>query len=576
MKRGFYLLFLMCFLFSGCDMMQSRPTASFPLKIGLLSDSQITSQNGFSDFHYRSKMADALVDVSIRPPALECILAKEMLQTALNKLTQDTHGSKQGLDVILYLGDAANSGGADEIDTVLAILTEHRQKTAVPIFILIGNHDYLGAGNIVSPGIRFAMLNQLGRPDNPALTKYEVLKRFSDFNHANNQLPAATRFRYTDNIEAVERNKDRDHRTGLYLCGCIAFTETGTPPVQILMLDTSDYKDAPDWSQVMSLGFYGAIGSVSFKDEPGFVSQTTCLSHFAGTSSTAFRFLISHYPKDHLDRITFAKPREVPLNITNLAWEVTENAFSLPTFSETLNQKLLTLLTSGKCNYWLSGHTHVHGIPAPERFILGGLAGEKFVTALNVGSTTDYRAHIAIVEAYDARHNNKLDNSVGYRQIPLFDCDDTVMVAVTAAMEEYARQNVNDTLFKPLIPTLNQWLDKPKQNDSLLGLPASLLSGLQKKPSAADRIRHYWIDVGAMILGLNKTYRLEAWTDEHTLASALHLQDFITRCISRTGRDRSDIVTCLGLLAGAYENDLLPETFSVDMPDLKKLCTTPM
>ena len=576
MKRGFCLLLLMCFLFTGCALTPSRPTAAFPLKIGLLSDSQITSQNGFSDFHYRSKMADALVDVSIRPPALECVLAKEMLHVALNKLTQDASGSKKGVDVILYLGDAANSGGTDEIDTVLAVLSEHRRQTAVPIFILIGNHDYLGAGNIISPGIRFAMLNQLGRPDNPALTKYEVLKRFSDFNHANDQLPAAARFRYADNIEALERNKDRDHRSGLYLCGYLAYNEVQKPRVDILLLDTSDYKDAPDWSQVMSLGFYGAIGSVSFKDEPGFVSQTTCLTHFASPTTTSFRFLASHYPKDHLDRITFAKPREVPLNITNLAWEVTENAFSLPTFSETLNQNLQTLLNSGKCNYWLSGHTHVHGMPAPERFILGGLAGEKYVTALNVGSTTDYRAHVAIVEAYESPRNSKLDNAVGYRQIPLFDCDDALMMAVTEAMEEYARQNANDPLFQPLTPTLNEWLKQAKQSEGLLDLPGSLLAGLQKKPSAADQIRQYWIDLGAMILGLNKTYQLDAWNDEHTEASARHLQDFITQCVSRTGRDRSDIVTCLGLLAGAYETDLIPRKYSVDLQNLKKLCTNPM
>jgi hypothetical protein len=60
-------------------------------------------------------------------------------------------------------------------------------------------------------------------------------------------------------------------------------------------------------------------------------------------------------------------------------------------------------------------------MPAPERFILGGLAGEKYVTALNVGSTTDYRAHVAIVESFQPLRNKKLDSAVGYREIPLFD-----------------------------------------------------------------------------------------------------------------------------------------------------------
>jgi hypothetical protein len=184
MKRGFCLLLLISVVLTGCDMMPTRPAASFPLKIGLLADSQITSQNGFSDFHYRCKMADALVDVSIRPPALECVLATDMLRIALNKLTQDSQGDKNGVDVILYLGDAANSGGADEIDTVQAILSEHRQRTAVPVFILIGNHDYLGAGNIVSPGIRFCNAQSARPPRQPRPHHIEVLKRFTTLRSA--------------------------------------------------------------------------------------------------------------------------------------------------------------------------------------------------------------------------------------------------------------------------------------------------------------------------------------------------------------------------------------------------------
>lgn len=576
MKRWVCLLWIIGLFFTGCSLAPSRPGVTFPLKIGLLADSQITSQNGFSDFHYRSKMADALVDVSIRPPALEGVLAPEMLQIALNKLTEDTGGSKKGVDVILYLGDAANSGGADEIDTALKILAEHRQKTSVPIYILIGNHDYLGAGNIVSPGIRFAMLNRLGRPDNPALTKYEVLKKFSDFNHANNELAANSRFGYTDNIEAVERNKDRDHLTGLFLCGYLKYTEPGQPAVDMLLMDTSDYKDAPDWSEVMSIGFYGVIGSVSFKDETGWVSQTSTLHHLTGSTNPPFRFLVSHYPKDHLDRITFAKPGEVPLNITNLAWSITEQAFSLPTFSKTLNQNLQPLLTSGKGNYWLCGHTHVGRIPRPERFILGGLTGEKYVTSLNVGSTTDYRAHAAIVEAYQPERNSKLDKSIGYREIPLFDCDGTLLAGVTEAIEVYGREHADDPVFKPILPSLNTWIEELQKSGGLMDLPNSLFAGLQKKNNKAELVRQYWIDTGATILGLNKTYQMETWNDAQTEASVGHLQNFIHQYAERTHSDREDVISLLGLLAGAYENALIPQKNHLELENLRKICTTPM
>ena len=51
----------------------------------MLADTQLTSQNGFHNFSQRSKFSDKIVDVAIRPPALECFLAEEMLEIALNR-----------------------------------------------------------------------------------------------------------------------------------------------------------------------------------------------------------------------------------------------------------------------------------------------------------------------------------------------------------------------------------------------------------------------------------------------------------------------------------------------------------
>jgi hypothetical protein len=575
MKRVFYPLLFICFLAaSGAGLFgKQEDKAEFPIKIGLMADSQITSQNGFSDFHYRSKTADALVDVSIRPPALECFLAVEMLQVALNKLTQDAEGGRTGVDVILYLGDAANSGGADEIETVLRILDRHRQQTGIPIFIIIGNHDYLGAGNIVTPGIRFAILNQIGHPDNPALTKYEVLKKFSDFNHGNNQLPVAARFQYTDNAEALEQNKERDHGTGLYLSGAVMYREEGKDPVDIFLLDSSDYKDCPDWSEVIKLGFYGIIGSVSFKDEPGYVSQTSYMKTVAQSSSPKFRFLASHYPKDHLDRVTFARPGQVPLNITNLAWGITESAFNIPTFAKTLNQNLEPLLISGERNYWMCGHTHVSKMLRPERYIIGGLTAEKYFRAINVGSTTDYRAQVAIVERYEQNKNDRLDNFVGYREIPLFAGSQDLLSSLPQAIEEYGRQHAGDPEFQALIPTPEAWAKKA-QSGGLLDIPGSLLSGLQKaKPKTG--IDPYWMDVGATILGLNKMYQEEAWKDPETEVAVRHLKTFVDQFISSTGSNREEVITCLGLLSGAYEKETLPGKYDFGPESMKKLCADP-
>jgi hypothetical protein len=557
-------------LLTGCAS-EGEQQVRFPLKIGLLADSQITSQNGFSDFHYRSKSADALVDVGIRPPALECVLAEQMLKVALTKFSADSGGDRSGVDVILYLGDGANSGGSDEIDVVLRALGAHRDRTGTPIFIIIGNHDYLGTGNIETPGIRYALLNREGQPENHVLTKYEVLKKFSEFNHGNNQLPTNTRFRYVDNIETLDQASHLDHATGQYLCGVLNYAEESKDRVEIFLIDSSDYHDAPDWSEVADLGFYGVIGSVSFRDEPGFVSQMSYLQEFAEASSPEFRMLASHYPKDHLDRVTFAKPGDVPLNLTNLLWDVTDGIVTFPTFSETLNENLELLLVPGKRNYWMSAHTHVTTMPRPQRFVVGGFLWDKYYTAINVGSTTDYRAHVGIVERFDKQRNTRLDEAVGYREIPLTDCDDALLATLPRAIGAYARDYVGDSTFQPLIEPMDEWIEEA---DGGGWLDFGGMFGL-KDEGLSDEDR-YWIDVGVMILGISKAYRNEAWGDAQTKASEWHLRHFIDLFIDRTGRDRDDVISYLGLLTGAYENGLLSGKKSDFSPDsLRKLCTDP-
>jgi hypothetical protein len=574
MKRGLFLLVLGFLVFTGCVTEPGRQ-AAFPLKIGLLADSQITSQNGFSNFNYRSKFSDKLVNVSIRPPALECFLSEEMLKIAMDKLTQDQGGDKKGVDVILYLGDAANSGGADEINKVLTILGGYRNQTGIPIFIVIGNHDYLGAGNIVTPGIRFALINRMGQPDNPALTKYEVLKKYSEFNHANNRLPGNNRFQYEDNIDVLERNKNLDHRTGLYLCGILTYKEEGKSSVDIFLLDSSDYKDAPVWSEAADVGFFGVIGSVSFKDETLYLSQTSLMKRYALSSRPQFRFLASHYPKDCLDRITFAKPGQVPFDATNYTWAVTETAFNISTFSKTLNQNLEPVVTPAGNNYWLSAHTHVHTIPAPRRFIVGGVMGEKYFTGLNIGSTTDYRAQVAIVERYRQNTDSSMDNLVGYREIPLCEPNQSLLRLLPEAIEEYGRQHAADPNFTTLIPSMNEWLkERAKLSGDLMDMGTSMLASFRDQRTK-EQLNCYCFDVGSTILGLNRKYIDDAWQDQQTDAADTHLKAFVDEFVSRTGSNREDVLSFLGLIAGAYEGGLLGDKLDLSPERFKKLCNIP-
>jgi 3',5'-cyclic AMP phosphodiesterase CpdA len=124
---------------AGCT--GDRPTRALPIRIGLLADSQITSPDSTPDCPYRSRSLDRLSERAIRPPALEH-LAAEMLRIALRQFPPD-------LDVILYLGDGANSGGENEIEALFAALEDHRRKSQIPIFMVIGNHDYLGLDGFI-------------------------------------------------------------------------------------------------------------------------------------------------------------------------------------------------------------------------------------------------------------------------------------------------------------------------------------------------------------------------------------------------------------------------------------------
>jgi len=587
MERRTFLQILACSTLTGCVTQKQKQYVRFPIKIGMLADTQLTSHNGFYNYSQRSKFADRMVDVAIRPPALECFLAEEMLNVALEQLTQDTGGEKDGVDVIIYLGDGANSGGTDEIELFFSVLDKHRDVTGIPIFVLIGNHDYLGCGNIVTPGTRFALLNREGRPSNPALTKYQVLKKISEFNHTSNNLPTNKKFKYVDNYEAVERNKELDHNSGLYLSGLLSYSEEGKNSVEVLLLDTSDYKNAPDWSSLAKWGFYGVIGSFSFKDEPGVLSQAGYFKKVAGTSAPDFRFLASHYPKDHLDRITFAKPGDVPLDITNMAWEVTEGAFSYPTFSESLNQNLEDLLSHKKRNYWLSGHTHTPATPKPSKIVVGGLLGDKYYRGINTGSTTDYRAHVVIVESYQKQKNNRVDDFIGYREIPLFDYREDFLTEMLKAIGEYGRDHDSDPNFQHLIMPINEWL---KEEQSVDLIDASLSTFSQKPGNLLDRgfstlglgpkdamstDERYRIYMGATILGLNKKYRESSWKEKQTEASARHLRNFVKLFVGRTGNNRDDVISCLGFLAGAYECGKFPRGCDFNPSYMKKLCNEP-
>lgn len=553
---GLLALSFLCLSFlSGCG--GRRPVTCLPIRIGILGDSQITSPDSTTDCLYRSKSLDKKIGCAIRPPALEH-LAAEVLQIALDRFPANT-------DVILYLGDGANSGGENELETLFAVLGEYRERNGIPIFMVVGNHDYLGAGSTPDPLPRFLLVNRLRPEETPPLPptynrflpKYDVLRKISEFNHASGELPANALFRYTDNQDALDPNLD--HNSGLYLAGRVIYPKHGDTVVDLLLADTSDYVDTsikPElsiWDPfIPRWDFYGMQGSVSSRDRETAsggtrLSQVTYLRDDPTNMPPDFRFVASHYPPDNLDR----KRNDVPtswhfefFNALHGLWETIEaTMFGSPYANHALQHWRI----KGRTNYWLSAHTHRTTMmrPGQGKSHVGGIAGlvtDASFHNVNVGSTTDYRAHIAVVEPVSKqqtagnRRVKRVDRYVQFREIPLFDArepgDRHYVEGVLDRIEACGHENRNASR------------SIKYENDAQFGMS---------------------------LLGLNKDYQDDNWSASDTQECCTRLDRFIEVWLSDHPDDtRANIVRCLAFIASATEAGACPGKAGFD-PDRCRL-----
>ena len=535
-----FLLVISVILVAGCAGRQ----ANLPIKIGLLADSQITSPDSTPGCVYRNKGTDKKQEESIRPPALEH-LGTEVLKIALDKLSEeDEKGDK--VDVIIYLGDGANSGGEDEIERFFEVLTEHREKTKIPMFMVIGNHDYLGAGNTPNEAERLLLLNRLTVDEKPPdrynrpLSKYQVLQKISEFNRDVNYLSPKTMFKYMDNRDSLDENLD--HKTGLYLAGHLVYSERNEgDDVEIFLADTSDYQNIPVKPEILKLGVYGWVGSISSKDKSDAkrVSQIDCyFENDWALRSPDFRFIASHYHPDTLDRKRFVNevPEDFVFELENFVHGVFETVDSMFFGQRYSNRYLNRWLGSGN-NYWLSGHTHRERMSSPHqgKVHVGGILEiltDASFGSVNIGSTTDYRAHVVIVEEYVKGKNRRVDKRVGYREIPVFDYNERLLRDMFAGISEFEGEKRGDQSFQNYDPNFHE------------------LEGMDDK------------EFGVSIIGLNKQYQKDYWLHEHSEASVKYLKEFIEWFGGKHPEYvRADVVTCLAFIAGANEKEKkLPES----------------
>ena len=287
------------------------------LKIGVVADSQLQSRETLAAnvLALRGKFEDSINDVAIRPPALDWS-ARAMLRAQLGQLAQSK------VSAIFYLGDGANNGCTDEFSAgyapkstvlpnkkgILALLDEFRRPAKIPVFFVLGNHDYLGAGNTSYDEQRKTLCGHSAGNPNLPLTKYQVIEMVDRFNRENHSLHAAPsetadQWIYRSNFNAqgatgtktLCEKSPRHHRNrGCYLAATVG-RNLGGRYVEMLLLDSNDYDDVTE-SKVFGKEFEGLRGAMSFRDEAGqsIPSQTKWFEDNSAPGAT-MRIAMMHY-----------------------------------------------------------------------------------------------------------------------------------------------------------------------------------------------------------------------------------------------------------------------------------------
>ena len=347
------------------------------LRIGVIADTQVTTAEKTSGYLFRTMRADALQNVAVRTTAQEK-LSVEHMGYMLTDL------ASHAPDVILYLGDGANSGCLDEIDAFFGKLESVREHATVPIFFSVGNHDYLATGNQASPDQR-----KLACGGKPYVDKAKLVAKTAEFNRGSWERyarKAGVMTSYTDSLAAVTGRSGRgcnaaeasQHVDGCFYAAVLGFSKGGHTG-HLVLVDTSDYRDLkfnpaipggrPTW-----LEGRGLRGGVSYQSG----GQNAWILDALGAGN-GDRFFASHYPTKDLNWANFASGR------------------------------LGDLMSPAGLNVWLSAHTHEKNPGAPaRRNLYYKVPGSKEPRSapydeINVGSTTDYRSHSVIVEVAEGR-----------------------------------------------------------------------------------------------------------------------------------------------------------------------------
>ncbi len=359
------------------------------LVVGFVADTQIQNQRAWAARNLlRNRMSDKVIEVTIRPPTLDAT-ARVLLRShlALQK--------EKGVSAIFYLGDGSNHGCRSELSAetkgeegIFPLLSRFREERDVPVFFVLGNHDFLAAGNTEE---RESHADLCGGEENVA-TKRELIRLADAFNR---ESADKGRWTYASSVDGAGSANcqtpvaaPQSRRRSCYYAATLDVPANGRT-FRFLLLDTNDYVDVTRSRALPSRGrglltqdFEGQRGAMSFVDEARALSQTSWLgargkaAAAAGSTPTVL-VALSHYDVGALSK-TFVIP---------LSRQV---------------QRLADIFADGdtrfyqESSFFVSAHTHT---PITDRISRGIIEnGVEIVRLeeLNIGSTTDYPSLSAV------------------------------------------------------------------------------------------------------------------------------------------------------------------------------------
>ncbi len=431
------LVLLLLFLLGGCSTLQGGkrdqwttyddvPALSLAMngiKIGLLADTRNATEQNLGTLTAAGEKSATPDSSTRRPPALNH-LAPDMLAYALRRLIDE-----EQVDVILYLGNGAESGCSDELRMTFDILEQFRDGQGTrhgkhtPIFYVIGNHDYLGGGYTPAMPQRnrlcFDSPVSLDTELNTPVDKFQLITLVHNFNQGNfDGLNSGilNKWRYTDNYNerrlyqacvVNDKNRYQHIKAGCYLAGKLVYKDGS----EILLADSSDYHDEVGSfaSTTFKKEWYGLSGWVSSLTEndattecsdldEAIVSQARWYQCQQASRRPPVRIIAAHYPLTSLSPIA-----RVVLNNQDTLCNLSPLFLPGPSYG----------------NFWFSANTMLAQESGEVKFNLGLCKKEKSsafmrIGTLNIGSTVDYDRSLDRGTTEELARTATLDNFIAY------------------------------------------------------------------------------------------------------------------------------------------------------------------